>query len=206
MNIITILSSSLILLSVVIHITRVMQGKITLNIISWVIWSLISVTMYNSYAALTSGPELILLVVNMIYPTINVLFWILARITPLQHKLKTISEVDKWDLVALLIGLVSITIMWLTDSKDGDIVANITVVCANLCAVIPTFRLVKKSPMAERPLPWIFFACAFGLNILLLDGSSLVVYILPVYMFLGGLSIALPQVKHRLKNNLGQWY
>ena len=148
---------------------------------------------------MNAGYELYALIGNVLFPGVNFL---------LSFRQKTKIELDGWDYGALGLGVISI-MLWGVVRQDVYLsqYANYLAISADLCAVIPTARLVKRSPMIEKPLPWILFAGAFMIDIFAIKSSNPANYILPVYMVLASGLIAYLQIAYRVKNSIQEkWY
>lgn len=143
--------------------------------------------------------ELYVAIGNVIFPGMNFL---------LSFRQKTKVELSKWDYGALVLGLCAITLWWFVRQDPGQSAyANYLAIFADMCAIIPTFMLVKKDPMVEKPLPWIVFALGFGVSMFAIQSGTIANYILPIYMVVGAGLIAGLQIHYRWKNNIKEsWY
>jgi predicted tellurium resistance membrane protein TerC len=119
-----------------------------------------------------------------------------------------ITKLDKWDIACGILGVLSIAIWYITRKTPHTVqYANYIAILADLCAIIPTYRLVKSNPMVEKPLPWITFSIGFGLSVFAITEHTIANYALPIYMFLGAGVIAIIQMEYRIKtNNTEKWY
>lgn len=193
-----ILSLLLILTSGAFHCTRVWQGKIQVNPMSWLVWFGVSFAILISYKSVGATYNYYSAIGNVIFPGINFILSLKQKFTKL----------DRWDIACCGLGIVSIILWYFTHSTPETVqYANYLAILADLCAIIPTYRLVKSNPMVEKPLPWIVFSIGFGLSIFAITEHTIANYVLPIYMCLGAGVIAFIQVQYRLKTkNTEKWY
>lgn len=189
----------LVLCAGVVHVRRVWQGEIVINPISWFIWFAVSFAILLSYGSMNTKHEYYVAVGNVIFPGINFL---------LSFRQKVKVELGAWDYGALGLGTVSIVMWWfIRQDSEKSQYANYLAIIADMCALIPTFKLVKSNPMVEKPLPWILFACGFGFSVFAIENYSFSNYVLPIYMFLGAGLIFFIQIKYRFKHKIKEsWY
>lgn len=193
-----VLSLLLILTSGAFHCTRVWQGKIIVNPMSWLVWFGVSFAILISYKSVGATHNFLPAIGNVIFPGINFILSLKQKFTKL----------DKWDIACGALGVISILIWYFThDNPATAQYANYLAILADLCAIIPTYRLVKSNPMVEKPLPWIVFSVGFGISIFAITEHTIANYVLPIYMSLGAGAVAFIQVQYRLKTkNTEKWY
>lgn len=193
------ISLILVLFAGLLHARRVWTGIIKIHPISWSIWSLTGIALLLSYDTMNTKSEFYVTIGNAIFPIVNLFI-------SMRHKTK--FELSRWDLAAGFLGILSIIIWYFVKhSIELSTYANYIAIFADMCAIIPTFMMVQKNPMIEKPLPWIIFSIGFVINVFIIEDKSFANYVLPIYMFIGANSIALLQVIYRLKNNIKEsWY
>lgn len=193
------LSLVLVLVAGFLHVRRVWQGLIIINPISWFIWFTVSFAILLSYGSMNTKHEYYVAIGNVIFPGVNFF---------LSFRQKTKVELGWWDYGALGLGAIAILLWWFVrQDADHAQYANYLAIAADMCAVIPTFILVKSNPMIERPLPWIFFAFGFGMSVFAIETHGVANYVLPMYMLFAAGSVAWLQISHRLKLGIKEkWY
>jgi hypothetical protein len=181
------------------HARRVYMGIIQVHPVSWTIWTLTAIAIMFSYRSMRTGYAFYITIGNIIFPAINLL---------LSFRQKTKLELSSWDYAACTLGILSLIYWYLVQhDPENSAYANYIAIFADLCALIPTFLLVRKNPMIEKPLPWIIFSLGFIINIVSLHDHSLSSYILPIYMFIGSNIIAMIQIRFRMKHHIQEpWY
>lgn len=193
------ISLCLLFIASVLHARRVWSGVIKIHPISWTIWSITSIALMVSYDTMNTNYEFYVTVGNAIFPIVNLFI-------SMRHKTKL--ELSGWDYAAGFLGVTAIVIWYFVKhSPELSAYANYIAIFADMCAIIPTFIMVRENPMIEKPLPWIIFSVGFVINVFIIEDKSFANYILPIYMFFGANSIALVQIIYRKKNNIKEsWY
>lgn len=192
-------SLALVLFAGLLHARRVWSGIIKIHPISWSIWSLTGIALLLSYDTMNTKYEFYVTIGNAIFPIVNLFI-------SMRHRTKL--ELFSWDYAAGFFGITSIIIWYFVKhSVELSAYANYIAIFADMCAIVPTFIMVRKNPMIEKPLPWIIFSVGFVINVFIIEDKSFANYILPIYMFIGANSIAMLQVIYRVKNNIREsWY
>jgi len=195
------LSGGLVVASIIPYSLRVYQGKIRPNLTSWSLWSLIGLALLLTYKSSGAEANVWPAVFGFFNPTL-IAFLIVAK------QRGRLKKPNKVEVVCLVIGLVSLG-MWIAvyESRELSQYALYLAIVADACAAIPTIIFVWTQPDGDRPFAWSLFAIAYGLVIFAITEPTFANYILPVYMSLGSLSIALPLVLYRLKRKtpLSEW-
>jgi hypothetical protein len=189
----------LVLFAGLIHAKRVWSGVIRVHPVSMIIWSLTGIALLVSYKTMNTNYEFYVTIGNTIFPVVNLF---------ISMRYKVRLELSRWDYATAFFGIVSIvTWYFVRQSHELSAYANYIALFADMCAIVPTFRMVKVNPMIEKPLPWILFGIGFGINVFIITDKSFANYVLPVYMFFAANSIAVIQIIHRQKNNIKEsWY
>lgn len=193
------ISLALILFAGFLHGRRVWSGDIKIHPISWSIWSLTGIALLLSYDTMNTKHEFYVTIGNAIFPIVNLFL-------SMRHKVKL--TLSRWDYTAGFFGIISIFV-WYFVKHDIELsaYANYIAIFADMCAVIPTFIMVRENPMIEKPLPWIVFSTGFIINIFIIEDKTFANYILPIYMFIGANCIGVLQINHRIKNGIREpWY
>lgn len=194
-----VLSLLLILTAGTFHCVRVYQGIIVVNPISWFIWFGISFAILISYISIGATYNMYAAIGNVLFPGVNFFF-------SLRQKEKV--PVEKEDVAACVLGVVSIVLWHFTYQSPRYVqFANYVAIVADLCAIVPTYRLVKGNPMVEKPLPWLLFSLGFLISLGSITVHTVANYVLPIYMCLGAGTIGVMQVVYRVKNSIKEkWY
>jgi hypothetical protein len=194
-NTIGLISGLLVIVSAIPYGIGVYRGKITPNLTSWSLWSLIGLALWLTYKS--SGAE------ANVWPAVFGFTnpFVITLIILYKHGWWT--KPNRIDIFCLLFGLLSLGI-WLMvrESRELSQYALYIAIIADACAAVPTIMLVWIHPDADRPFAWTFFAIGYGLAIFAITEQTFANYILPVYMFFGALSIALPLVLYRWRKKL----
>ena len=199
-EIIGLVSGLLVIISVIPYGIRTYQGKVQPNLTSWSLWTLIGLLLLITYKS--SGAEA------------NVWPAVFGFTNPLLITVLVLRRQCKWkkpnsvELACLVFGLLSLG-LWLKVRESKELVqyALYLAIVADACASIPTIIFFWTQPDGDRPFDWCFFAVGYGLVIFAITERTLANYILPLYMFIGALSIALPLILHRWKQKtpLSEW-
>lgn len=192
-------SLAFVLLAGLLHVRRVWQGMIVISPVSWFIWFAVSFAILLSYGSMNTKHEYYVAIGNVLFPGLNFF---------LSFRQKTKIELSGWDYSAFSLGTISIILWWLVRQQEENAqYANYLAISADMCALIPTFRLVRKNPMIEKPLPWLLFALGFGTSMFAIETHSFSNYVLPIYMVLAAGSIFWLQLSHRTKFKIHEtWY
>lgn len=122
---------------------QVIKGATKPNGATWLIWSVVSAISTTSYLKMSGD------VWKSVIPLLNIGLCI-ATFT-LAVYLKKFKWPDKWDFVALLIGVIA-AVVW--KHYGSAKYANLIVQFAILAGFIPMWRALTKKPTAENPRPW----------------------------------------------------
>ena len=194
------ISGLLVILSVIPYAIRTYEGKVHPNLTSWSLWSLIGLALLLTYKS--SGAE------SNVWPAV------FGFTNPALITLMVLKKQGRWkkmnrlEVVCLVLGLISLG-MWVAVHNRQDLAqyALCLAIAADVCAAIPTFHFVWTQPEGDRPLAWCFFAVGYGLAIFAITEHTFANYVLPLYMFFGALSVALPLILYRLRKKipLSEW-
>lgn len=132
----------LVLMAGFLHARRVWQGAIVVSPVSWAIWFGVSFAILLSYSSMNTTHERYVAIGNVIFPGVNFF---------LSFRQKAKVELDKWDYGALLLGIIAITLWWFVrQDPEQSKYANYLAISADMCALVPTIKLVRKDPMVEN--------------------------------------------------------
>jgi hypothetical protein len=189
-----------VIISVIPYAIRTSQGKITPNLTSWSLWSLIGLALLLTYDS--SGAE------ANVWPAVFG-FFNPTFITVLAAKRRgEWTKPTKVEIVCIVICLLSLA-LWLAVRESRELVqyALYLAIVADACAAIPTIVFVWAQPLKDRPFAWGLFAVGYGLAIFAITEHTVANYILPLYMLLGASTItfllAFPRWKRRIP--LSEW-
>lgn len=194
------ISGLLVIVSAVPYSIRTYQGKIQPNLTSWSLWTLIGFSLLLTYKS--SGAE------ANIWPAV------FGFTNPLIITVLILQRRGEWtkpnraEIACFVLGILSLG-LWLRISESTELsrYALYLAIVADACAAIPTIAFVWTQPDGDRPFAWSFFAVGYGLVIFAITEHTFANYILPLYMFFGALSIALPLIiyRWRQKSPLSEW-
>lgn len=194
------ISGLLVIVSAIPYSIRTYQGKIQPNLTSWSLWTLIGFALLLTYKS--SGAE------ANIWPAV------FGFTNPLLITILILQRRGEWikpnlvEITCLIFGLLSFG-LWLEVRESTKLAqyALYLAIVADACAAIPTIVFVWTQPNDDRPFAWSFFAIGYGLVIFAITEHTFANYILPLYMFFGALSIALPLIiyRWRQKSPLSEW-
>ncbi len=194
------ISGLLVIVSAIPYGIRTYQGKIQPNLTSWSLWTLIGLVLLFTYKS--SGAEA------------NVWPAVFGFTNPLLITILVLKRRGEWtkpnrvEVACLVFGLLSFG-LWLgvRESKELSQYALYLAIVADACAAIPTIVFVWTQPNGDRPFAWAFFAVGYGLAIFAITEHTFANYVLPLWMFFGALSIALPLALYRWRQKvpLSEW-
>lgn len=187
------ISGLLVVTSAIPYGIRTYQGKVQPKLTSWSLWTLIGFMLLLTYES--SGAE------ANIWPAVFGFFNPLLITILVLWKHGGWTKPKRSEIICFVFGLLSLG-LWLgvRESKELSQYALYLAIIADACAGIPTMMFVWTQPGDDRPFAWMFFAIGYGLVIFAITERTLANYILPFYMFLAAVSIALPLVLYRWRN------
>ena len=194
------ISGILVMISAIPYIWRTWQRKITPNVTSWGLWSVIGLSLLLTYYSSGAESNIWPAVFGFINPTI------ITIIALIKKGEKTKFSWLEW----LCIAICSVSIvMWALMRNDKSLAqyALYMAIVADSCAAIPTIVFLFKHPERDRPFAWGLFAVAYILSLFAVPEHTIANDILPIYMFLGCGLITWQLVRFRLKErmSLSQW-
>lgn len=199
-EIIGLISGLLVIISVIPYGIRTFQGKIQPNLTSWSLWTLIGFALLLTYKS--SGAE-----ANVWPAVFGFTNPLLVTVLILQRRGEW-TKPNRIEVACLIFGLLSLG-LWLgvRESKELAQYALYLAIIADACAAIPTIVFVWTQPNGDRPFAWSFFAVGYVLVIFAITEHTFANYVLPLYMFFGALSVALPLIiyRWRQKSPLSEW-
>ena len=194
------ISGLLVIASIIPYGLRTYQGKVQPNLTSFVLWTLISLTLLLTYRSSGAGANIWPAVFGFTNPLLITLL-VLRR----KGKMAKFTPLEK---ACLVLGLLSLG-LWLVVSDNRELCqwSLCLAIVADLFAAIPTIRFVWARPQDDRPFAWALFAVGYGLAIFAVPERTFANYVLPLYMFFGSFSITLPLVWHRWRHKipLSEW-
>ena len=209
------LSGFIVLVSGIQYMIRAWQKKVTPKFVSWGLWTLISFSVWLNYkssgAQSNSWPALIAFVNTLLI--FLIIIW----------KRKYEKGITNLDFFCLISGLISFSIWFLLTQwenlfqgewsnlaawfsvQNQESLANWGLyvgILADAFAAIPMINFTWKSPKDERPGAWLLYSFGYGLGFFAVPFHSFSNDVLPIYMFLGAFTIALPLIKYRIQNKI----
>ncbi|MEK7583719.1 MAG: hypothetical protein AAB490_00605 [Patescibacteria group bacterium] len=194
------LSGAIVIVSVIPYAIRVYQRKIHPNVTTWCLWTIIGLALLLTYRSSGASANVWPAVFGFTNPLIvaGLIIW-------KKNDWEPLSTVER---VCLAVGLLSLVLwLWLRNDREMVQFALYLAIIADACAAIPTAVFVWTKPMEERPFAWGLYAIGYGIGIFAITEHTVANYALPVYMFIGASSIALPLVIHRIRYRmrLAEW-
>jgi len=186
------ISGLMVLLGAIPYAWRVWQGKITPNIVTWLLFSLVELSMVLNYKNIGAEDNLwpaILAFVDSLFITIILL-----------AKYRKKIKLKLFDYFCFFAGFISLILWWYW--LGNPIYAQYSLYAAMLADVfagIATLNSDKNKPDEDRPYMWLMFAFAFGLDMFAIKDHNIANYSLPIYMSLGAIVVAIPLIIYRLK-------
>ncbi len=194
------ISGLLVVASAIPYGIRTYQQKIRPNLTSWTLWTLIGFALLLTYKSSGAKANLWPAVFGFINP-------LLISLVAYRRHSKW-AKLNKIEIACLVFGLLSFG-LWFVVRRNENLTqyALYIAILADACAAIPTIVFVWTEPNGDRPFAWGFFSIAYGLAIFAITEHTFANYVLPLYMFFGGLSITLPLILYRLreKTPLSEW-
>lgn len=194
------LSGFLVFASIIPYAIRVYQRKITANIITWAIWSVLGGAILLNYRAVGAEDNKWPAVFGCINPVLITLLAILRG---------KIAPITKFDISCFIIGILSIILWWnLRLDKETVQYALYVGIIGDLCAGVPTWNYVKKNPAEDRPLMWLLYMLGYGIAVFAITEHTFSNYILPIYMAVMSGIITIPLIRYRIqaKIPIKEWW
>lgn len=192
-------SGGIVFLSVLPYLWRVWQKKITPNMVSWTVWTILGLAFLLNYKAGGAQDNIwpaVFSFVNPLAVTI-LLFWKGKKKWP-----------DRLELLCGALGIASIVMWWfMKENIEMVAVALGIALLADSFAAIPTVRAAWKEPWLDRPFAWACYAAGYGLSLFVLPNWELVSWMLPVFMATVPFNVAFPLAWYRWRNGfpLKEW-
>ncbi len=124
------------------------------NLASWLLWVALAMLNGVSYFAMSGDA------VKSLISLVSTLGCITVFLLTLRHG--RFSRLDIIDTFALVIGAGAILAWWKFGSAT---VANLLLQGCIIISIIPTYRSVWRNPRAEQPSPWMLWAVAAALYV-----------------------------------------
>jgi len=189
------LSGLMVVVSTIPYGYRVYQGKILPNITSFVLWSVIGLSLLLTYRDSGAKANVWPAVFGFTNPTIIAILAIWKK-----GNKEPLGLTEKLCVVICIASLIG----WWYLRTDQFLVqfALYLAILSDGCAAIPTIFLVWRKPEIDRPFAWGMFAVAYGMTIFAISEHTIANYALPLWMFFGSSSVALPLVGYRMRHNI----
>jgi len=195
------LSAFLVCASIIPYAYRVWQKKITPQLVSWILWSFIGISLLLTYNSSGAESNVWPAVFGFTNPTLIVILLLWKR----NNEIGKIEGLDKY---CLLFGLISLASWFYFRSNPKLVQYSLYVgLVADLFAAISTIKFVWKNPIEERPFAWVCYSIGYGLGMLAITEHTIANYSLPIYMCIGSMTISLPLIIYRIKTKapLKEW-
>ena len=194
------ISGILVAIPVIPYGIRTYQGKIEPNLTTWSLWSLIGAALLFTYDSSGAEANVWPAVSGFLNPVVITLLLLRWR--------GEWKKPNKMEITCLMIGITALGLWFaVRESKEWSQYALYLAILADLCAAIPTIGFVWTHPEKDRPFAWAFFAVGYGLAAFAITEHTFANYILPIYMFVGALTITFPLARYRWRQKapLMEW-
>jgi len=189
------ISGALVIASGIPYVFRTYQKKVRPNITSWSLWAVIGLVLLLTYKASGAEDNVWPAVFGFTNPTIITAVAIWRRA---ERKRMTV-----WEIFSAVGCVLSLTVWWgVREEQELAQYALYLAILADLFAAIPTIIFVWTEPAEDRPGAWMMYAFAYGMAVFAVSTPTFANYALPIYMFFGALSTALPLTLYRIKKKI----
>lgn len=154
-TVLTLVASAIFLIAFVMYNKDMLAGKTSPSIVSWALFSFI--TAINSSSYLVMSGDWVKTVVAF-----TDCFICLITVTIALFRKGDRSKLDLPDKLILAVGVLSLGVWWMFHSA---MYANLILQGCYIFAFYPTYRNVMKNPRNEPAIPWLLWAFAFVLSI-----------------------------------------
>lgn len=205
------LAGILVVASAVPYSIRTWQGKIVPHVGSWSLWTFIGLAILLTYRSAGAEDNLWPAIFGFTNPLLVTLIVLRNR---RKDGTKPITPRGMWneltalDRVCVAFGFAALG-LWLYAGHDPKLhtMSLVTAVLADAGAAVQTVVFLWKKPGEDRPFAWSVYAAGYGTSFLALPNYSFDNIIVPAYMTITALFIALPLVLHRIRTKapIGEW-
>lgn|GEM_PF-1132851 len=167
------------------------------HLTSWLLWTFIGLAMLLTYQGSGAGWNIIPAIFGATNPLLIslLILWKGGEIDPLEKS-------DKACIVLCAISMAG----WVWYAYYGDpeyaSYALLLAIAADGAAAWPTIKKVYRDPMSDKPVSWLLFSFAWGINFLALPNWHWSSWILPAWLTAGSLIIAVPLIRYRQKHKI----
>ncbi|MEI7452283.1 MAG: hypothetical protein WCK37_03725 [Candidatus Falkowbacteria bacterium] len=171
---------------------RTWQGKIIPNIVTWLLFSFIELSILINYRAVGASDNL--------WPAVFTLLDSLLITTIIIAKYGRKIKLKRFDYFCFALGFISLVLWWCWRENPAYAQYSLyAAMLADVAAGIATLNSDHSNPDEDRPFMWLIFAAAYGLDMLAIKKHDIANYSLPIYMCLGAIIIAIPLIRYRIK-------
>lgn len=142
------------IIAFVIYNKQMIQGTSSPNVATWTAWSFLTFLNLGSYLVMSGDFIKSLLPLASSLATLFTFIFAIAK--------GKFSRIDKWDGISLVIGLFAGFVWWYYSSA---MYANFILQASIVVSFIPTYRGLWINPRNETPLPWVIWAGAYILSL-----------------------------------------
>jgi hypothetical protein len=185
----------LVFVSIIPYAIRTYERKIQPVVTTWSLWSLIGLAVLLTYRSSGAEANVWPAVFGFVNP---ILITTLSVCRQGEWKKPTLSE-----RFCFLFGVASLA-MWIFLWRNANLAqyALYVAIAADICAAIPTIIFVWKQPDRDRPFSWVVFAIGYFLAIFAIPQDTVANWILPLYMTVVSLVVALPLALYRVRQRM----
>ncbi len=192
MNLLIFFSVFLNIIGYFIYLIQIKRGDSEPKLVSWGLWSFLSIFNFASYREMTSF-------IYSLQFCSDAFLCIIIFFYAYFHK--NMKVWNKEDTLVSLLGLLSIIVWW--QSKEASYTNFIICVCY-IISFYPTIKEVWKNPNTENPASWYICTLAYGFTfyeVWLDKNSEKIDFLSPALLMVLHLLIAIPAKKKKIFDN-----
>jgi uncharacterized membrane protein YadS len=156
-TILGIIAGILHLVAFAIYNKQMLEGTSRPNAATWNLWAFLTVLNCTSYFVMSTDWVKSFLPIASSFACVGTFFFALFK--------GKLSPLEKWDKVALTVGIISGLTWWVFKSATY---ANVVLQFSVLVSFIPTYQGVWKDSSKEKSLPWFIWAFAYVLILIVI--------------------------------------
>ncbi len=177
------------------YATRIIQGKIKPKFSTWLVWTVIGLSIMLTYQPVSSQWSFWAVMFDFVDP--------LLIIFAMLYKNTNVFKFNTFEIYCMIASFILIAI-WAI-AKNIQLFAEITLyiaIATDLCAAIPQLQQVIRKPEDDRPFAWGIYACGHGLAFFATTHPTTADCVLLIYMFCMYTTITIPLVVHRIREKI----
>ncbi len=199
------ISGVLVFASAIPYFYNAIRGRIELHALSWSLWTLIGISMLVTYIGSGARDSFWPVVANVVNPALilAIILWRKKRAGETftaRKATEALAALGSLEWACLILGIGSLVIYAALFQFPHLVPISLYVsLLADVCAAIPTIKMVWKNPNDDKPFAWSIFTIGYACAIPAITEPSVASYALPVYMVITYGTIAVITSVYRLK-------